>query len=164
MRYYDRRIIGTQGEMLASVILQTDEIFRVQLLGGNVEAFDIYGEINDKQKPYPFLVQVKTTDMDNRYNQHGIIAPVPDKKLKWLVDRLMPTYVAGFDLRDLKMYIAPAFNTRSSYKDGIPITHMLDLCNRNTSAGVLRLLKKDVMAYWQGMNTANYKDYFISQL
>lgn len=61
MQYHDRRIIGTQGEMLASVILQTDEIFRVQLLGGNVEAFDIYGEINDKQKPYPFLIQVKTT-------------------------------------------------------------------------------------------------------
>lgn len=59
MRYHDTRIIGSQGEMLASVMLQMDEIFRVQLLGETVEAFDIYVEINDKTHPYPFLVQEK---------------------------------------------------------------------------------------------------------
>lgn len=150
--------------MLASVMLQTDEIFRVQLLGETVEAFDIYVEINDKTRPYPFLVQVKATDMDKRYNKNGIIAPVSDKKLKWLIDRLVPTYVAGLDLRDLKMYLAPAFNMRTSYRKGIPLTHTLDLNNRITTAGILRLLKRDVMNYWQRMNTANYKDSFISQL
>ena len=50
MQYHDTRIIGSQGEMLACVLLQTDEIFRIQLLGGTVEAFDIYVEINDNLK------------------------------------------------------------------------------------------------------------------
>lgn len=164
MQYHDTRIIGSQGEMLACVILQIDEIFRVQLLGGNVEAFDVYGEINDKTTPYPFIVQVKATDMDIRYNIHGIKTPVPDVKLKWLVDRLIPTYVAGIDLRDLKMYMAPAFNTNVSYRNGIPVSHMLDLNNRNTSANVLHILKDDVLNFWRGMNTVHYKDSFKSQL
>lgn len=164
MQYHDTRIIGSQGEMLASVLLQTDEIFRIQLLGGTVEAFDIYVEINDKTHPFPFLVQVKATDMNVRYNQNGIITPVPDEKLKWLIDRLVPTYVAGFDLRDLKMYLAPAFIMRTSYRTGIPLNHTLDLNNRNSTAGILRLLKRDVMNYWQSMNTANFKDSFVSQL
>ena len=164
MQYHDTRIIESQGEMLASVLLQTDEIFRIQLLGGTVEAFDIYVEINDKTHPFPFLVQVKATDMNVRYNQNGIITPVPDEKLKWLIDRLVPTYVAGFGLRYLKMYLAPAFNMRTSYRTGIPLNHTLDLNNRNSTAGILRLLKRDVMNYWQSMNTANFKDSFVSQL
>ena len=164
MQYNDKRIIGTQGEMLACVILQTGELFRVQLLGGNVEAFDIYAEINDKDHPYPFLIQVKTTDKPNRFNSHGIDTPVPDEKLKWLIDRQVPTYVAGFDLRELNMYLAPAFNMRASYKGGIPVNHKLELCNRYSAAGELRLLKRDVMNYWQRMNNANYKDLYISQL
>jgi len=161
MRYHDTRIIGSQGEMLASVMLQTDEIFRVQLLGETVEAFDIYVEINDKTHPYPFLVQVKATDKDKRYSRNGINTPVPDEKLKWLIDRLVPTYVAGLDLRDLKMYLAPAFNMKTSYRNGIPVNHTLDLNNRNATAGVLRLLKRDVMNYWQSLNTANFKDSFL---
>jgi len=35
------------------------------------------------------------------------------------------------------------------------------LNNRNATAGVLRLLKRDVMNYWQSLNTANFKDSFL---
>lgn len=164
MQYHNTRIIGTQGEMLASVILQTDEVFTVHLLGGNVEAFDLYVEINDKTHPYPFLVQVKTTDMDKRYDTNGIKTPVPDKKMKWLVDRLVPTYVAGFDLRDFKMYVAPAFNTRTSFAKGIPVNHVMELTNRNTTAAVLHQLKNDVMNYWQGMDAVKFKDLYTSTI
>lgn len=164
MQYHNTRIIGTQGEMLASVILQTDEVFIVQLLGGYVEAFDLYVEINDKTHPYPFLVQVKTTDKEKRYNENGILTPVPDKKLKWLVDRLVPTYVAGFDLRDLKMYLAPAFNTRTSYEKGIPVNHVMELTNRSITAKVLLQLKNDVMNYWKGIDALNYKDSYTTTI
>ena len=117
IQYHDARIIGSQGEMFVSAMLQTGELFRTYLLGNCVEAFDIYVEVNDKTYPFPFLVQVKTTDLNNRYNIHGICTPVSDEKLKWLVDRPIPTYVAGFDLRELKMYLAPS-HSGSEYHPG----------------------------------------------
>ena len=163
-QFHDTRIIGSEGEMMASAIIQIGEIFRVQLLGGNVEAFDLYAEINDKEHPFPFLIQVKTTDMDNRYNQYGIVTPVADYKLKWLVDRPIPTYVAGFDLRKLKMYLSPAFNTNISFQYGIPVTNELRLTNRGYSLRVLRRLKKDIWAYWTSLNASSFKHGFISQL
>lgn len=162
--YGDTQIIGSQGEMLACATLQIGEIVRIQHLGGVVPAFDIYAELNDIAHPYPFLVQVKTTNKDYRYTRDGIITPVPDEKLKWLSDRPVPTYVAGYDLIELKMYLAPAFNTRVSYSGHIPVTHMLELTNPNAAMGVLRQLQRDVMNYWRRANIPNYKDYFISQL
>lgn len=98
--YRDKQIIGSQGEMLACATLQIGEIVMVQHLGGVVPAFDIHAELNDNVHPYPFLVQVKTTNKYNRYTytENGIITPVPDAKLKWLADRPVPTYVAGYGL------------------------------------------------------------------
>lgn len=162
--YNDTQIIGSQGEMFACGTLQIGELIRIQHLGGVVPAFDIYAELNDKDHPYPFLVQVKATNMDKRYNRYGIIAPVPDKKLKWLVDRPVPTYVAGYDLIELKMYLAPAFNMRVSYSGHIPTTHVLELTNPTATKGVLRQLVRDVINYWQSANMPNHKDYYISQL
>ena len=162
--YKDARIIGSQGEMFACGTLQIGELIRIQYIGGVVPAFDIYAELNDKDHPYPFLVQVKTTDMDHRYTRNGIITPVPDEKLKWLADRPIPTYVAGYDLREYKMYLAPAFNTKISYRGHIPIIHMLELTNPIAAEGVLRQLRRDIMNYWQSANIPNHKDYYISQL
>ena len=150
--------------MLACATLQIGEIVRIQHFGGVVPAFDIYAELNDSDHPYPFLVQVKTTNKGYRYTRYGIITPVPDEKLKWLVDRPVPTYVAGYDLIELKMYLAPAFNTRVSYSGHIPLTHMLELTNPIAAEGVLRQLRRDIMNYWQSANIPNHKQYYISQL
>lgn len=162
--YNDTQIIGSQGEMLVCVTLQIGELIRIQHLGGVVPAFDIYAELNDKNHPYPFLIQVKTTNMDTRYNGQGIITPVPDQKLKWLVDRPIPTYVAGYDLVELKMYLAPAFNTRVSYSGHVPINHVLELTNPMAAMGVLRQLRRDVINYWQSVNITHHKEYYTSQL
>lgn len=164
IQYHDARIIGSQGEMFVSAMLQTGELFRTYLLGNCVEVFDIYVEVNDKTYPFPFLVQVKTTDLNNRYNIHGICTPVSDEKLKWLVDRPIPTYVAGFDLRELKMYLAPAFNTRVTYKNGIPIGHELNLKSRKKTVQVLSQMKDDIMIYWQNLDATNYKNNYITLL
>lgn len=70
--YANKDIIGTRGEMLASSILMTDEVFYVLLLGGKVPSFDLYVEINDNNIPFPMLIQVKTTSQQDRYNSNSI--------------------------------------------------------------------------------------------
>lgn len=62
------------------------------------------------------------------------------------------------------MYLAPAFNTRTSYSGHIPKTHMLELTDPIAAAGVLRQLRRDVMNYWQSANIPNHKEYYTSQL
>ncbi len=163
MLYHDKSIIGTSGEMFVSGTLQIGELFQIKLIGGVTEAFDLYGEINDRQQPYPFLIQVKTTAQDDRYNANSIKTPVPDEKLKWLANRPIPTFVAGYDLIEHRMFIAPAYNTKTTYPS-IPLLHEVNLLNHTAAVSILNQLKRDIINYWQRLNIANYKDYYISQL
>lgn len=163
MLYHDKIIIGTSGELFVSGTLQIGELFQIKLIGGVTEAFDLYGEINDRLRPYPFLIQVKTTAQDDRYNANSIKTPVPDEKLKWLSDRPIPTFVAGYDLIEHRMFIAPAYNTRTTYPS-VPLVHEVNLHNYTAAIGTLNQLKRDIINYWQRLNIANYKDYYISQL
>lgn len=163
MLYNNKRIIGSSGEMFVCGTLQIGELFQIQLIGGMAEAFDIYGEVNDKQHPYPFLVQVKTTAQDDRYHTNSIKTPVPDEKLKWLVDRPIPTFVAGYDLIEHRMFIAPAYNDKTSYPS-IPLLHEVNLLNHTAAVGTLNQLKRDIINYWQRLNISNYKYSYISQL
>lgn len=163
MLYNNKRIIGSSGEMFVCGTLQIGELFQIQLIGGMAEAFDIYGEVNDKQHPYPFLVQVKTTAQDDRYHTNSIKTPVPDEKLKWLVDRPIPTFVAGYDLIEHRMFIAPAYNDKTSYPS-IPLLHEVNLFNHTAAVGTLNQLKRDIINYWQRLNISNYKYSYISQL
>lgn len=163
MIYSDKRIIGTAGEMFVSGTLLTGGLFQIQLIGGVAEAFDIYGEVNDKLHPYPFLVQVKTTAQNDRYNENSIKTPVPEEKLKWLVDRPIPTFVAGYDLIEHRMFLAPAYNIRTTYPS-IPLQHEVNLINHTAAIGTLNKLKRDIINYWQRLNISNYKDFYITQL
>ena len=56
--------IGEIGEMIVSIRLMEYGLIAVYLLGGKVPAFDILAELipqNKNEKPYQFLVQVKST-------------------------------------------------------------------------------------------------------
>lgn len=163
MLYENKRIIGSSGEMFVSGTLQIGELFQIQLIGGVTEAFDLYGEVNDRQHPYPFLVQVKTTAQDERYNANSIKTPVPDEKLKWLADRPIPTFVAGYDLIEHRLFLAPAYNIRTTFPS-IPLLHEVNLLNPTAAVGTLNQLKRDIINYWQRLNISNYKEYYISQL
>lgn len=122
--------IGEIGEMIVSIRLMEYGLMAVYLLGGKVPAFDILAELipqNKNEKPYQFLVQVKSTLDTNPYvkKNGNIRTPVPDKKLKNLIRRPLPTYVAGVDLNTNDVYLVPAFDRNKSYK--IPFPQILNL-------------------------------------
>lgn len=119
------------GEMIVSIRLMEYGLIAVYLLGGNVPAFDILAELipqNKNEKPYQFLVQVKSTLDTNPYvkKNGNIRTPDPDKKLKNLIGRPLPTYVAGVNLNTEEVYLAPAFNNNISYKSSIPTNTKLE--------------------------------------
>lgn len=149
--------------MLATAILMTGQIFSAELLGGKVPSFDVYAEVFDQNKPYPFLVQIKTSTMKNMYNQNSIKTPVPDAKLISLCNRPIPTYVAGFDMRHNILYIAPAFSGTEKYAS-IPLIHKIELYNPAAAEAELRKLRDDVLAFYDNNNIPSLKKSYTSTL
>lgn len=164
----DPNAIGDRGEMLASVRLTESNIFMTCLLGGKVPAYDILAEINPgpNEMPYQFLIQVKSTDRQNPYTVKGkrIKTPIPNKKLGALVDRPLPTYVAGVDLNTEDVFIVPAFDKNAGYSSSIPTSFKLSPGQKAVNKSLLLKLKEDVIRYWQGINIDAYKTTFKSSI
>ena len=110
-------VIGDRGEMIVSTRLMEYNLFQVFLLGGKVPAFDLLVEIipqNVNEKPYQFLVQVKTTSRVNCFTQQQRLkTPIPQGKLDALIGRPLPSYAAGVDLNTEDVYLVPCFDTNS---------------------------------------------------
>lgn len=163
--YTDTNFIGERGENLATGLLMTDEIFFVKVLGGKVPSFDVYAEVFDETSPFPFLIQIKTTTKANRYNKSSIKTRVPVKTVKELAAKPIPTYVAGFDMIDNILYVAPVFTGKERYPS-IPIKHKIELSNPTNAAIELNILKKDVIDFYKNktINLQNYKQSYLSLL
>lgn len=161
-------VIGDIGEMLVSTRLMESDIFFAYLLGGKVPAFDILAEIipGPNEMPYQFLIQVKSTDRQNPYTVNGnrIKTPVPKKKLGTLVDRPLPTYVAGVDLNTEDIFIVPAFDKNARYSSSLPTSFKLSHGQKAANKLLLIQLKEDVIRYWQGLNIDTYKTTFKSSI
>lgn len=163
--YTDTNIIGERGENLATGLLMTDEIFFAKVLGGKVPSFDVYAEIFDNATPFPFLIQIKTTTKKNRYNIKSIKTSVPDKTVKELSAKPIPTYVAGFDMIDNILFVAPVFTGKEHYPS-IPIKHKIELSKPTAAAIELKLLRDDVLNFYKNkvVDVQHYKQTYISQL
>jgi hypothetical protein len=163
----DTNIIGDNGERYAAIRLTQGQLFDVIELGGKTPAFDLLCRINDAQKPYQFLVQVKareTAPIFTKKRPVTIKTPVPDKKYKPLLVRPLPTYVAGVDNTTGDVFIAAAFQTANNYKNDMPTTYKLSLSDKTGSLANLQRLKNDVIDYWDGLNIQVYKPGFNSAL
>lgn len=153
----DRNAIGDQGENIAALRLGMFGIFRCYVIGGKAPAFDILIEIIDEHKPYQALVQVKATDATNPFDKLGKIkTPVPINKLKSLISRPLPTYVAGVSIATETMNLAPAFDPNVKYST-VPATIVVDLANSRLSEQNLLKLKEDIINYWESNNMHTYK-------
>lgn len=163
--YTDTNLIGERGECLATAILMTDEVFFAKILGGKVPSFDVYAEVNSDDTPFPLLIQVKTTTKADRYNSASIKTPVPDKTIQELSSKPIPTYVAGFDMIDNILYVAPVFNGSEHYPS-IPTNHKIELNNPANAAKELNLLKDDVVNFYvnKTWDIQNYKKKYKTQL
>lgn len=161
--YSDTNIIGSRGEMISTAILMTNEIFYAELIGGKAPSFDIYVEIHDADKPYPFLIQIKTTTQSDMYNSSSIKTPVDDPKLQSLVRRPIPTYVGGLDMNNNILYLASAFSGKEHYSS-IPLNHKLELFNPQAAVVELQILREDVIRFYDSNNIPNQKINFKSSL
>ena len=163
-------VIGDIGEMEVSTRLMETGLFIVFLLGGKVPVFDLLVEIvpdaNAQEKPYQFLVQVKSTQEANPYTKrtHRLKTPVPNDKLNALIDRPLPSYVAGVDINTSDVYLVPAFDRGAGYGGSIPDTFRLIKGNKAVNTALLQRLKNDVIAYWHGLKIDVYKPSFNSAL
>ena len=162
----DTNIIGDNGERNAAIRLTQGQLFDVIELGGKTPAFDLLCRINDAQKPYQFLVQVKATETDifTTTVPVRIKTPVPKKKYSQLQKRPLPTYVAGVNNDNGDVYIAPAFETEDKYSGSIPTTYRLSQSNKAGSLADLVRLKNDIINYWDGLDIQVYKPAFNSAL
>lgn len=164
----DPNVIGEIGEMEVSIRLMESDIFMVYLLGGKIPAFDILAEIipGPNEMPYQFLIQVKSTDQQNPYTviRRRIKTPVPNKKLGYLVDRPLPSYVAGVDLNTKDIFIVPAFDKNAGYSSSIPTSFKLSPGQKAANNSLLQKLKEDVICYWQGLNIDAYKTTYKSSI
>lgn len=160
--------IGDIGEMLVSIRIMENGFFYAILLGGKVQSYDIIAEIipaNNYEKPYQFLIQVKSTSDIQPFtvNDHRLKTPAPKGKYDALVDRPLPSYIAGVDLNTQNVYLVPAFDRNASYGGSIPTSFCLIPGDPHNIAKLQRL-KNDVINYWHGLNIDVYKPNFASIL
>ncbi len=154
--------IGNRGESIFNVRITQNFLFRPCYLGEKWPAGDHYIEINDEAKPYPFIVQTKTTTAG--YHRNGNLkAPVPIGKLSKLMIIPVPTFAAGVDEDKEIVYLCPAYHTVSF--PSIPTNRIiLDVSNKPQSLVNLLKLKDDIINYWENSGIISYKRLYTSTI
>ena len=164
--FSDKEITGESGEHFVTGMLMTGSVFFAKLFGGKMPRFDIYAEVNDGDTPFPLYIQVKATQKKKqKYNKTSINTSVPEHTIKELAAMPIPTYVAGYDLEDHKLFLAPVFSGKEKYPS-IPLTHKIELGNKAEAIIELERLRDDVVNFFRNkmVNYQNYKHTYISQL
>lgn len=152
---------GSSGEDTAKAILVSLPIFRVVFMGEKYPVTDLYVEIaNEKDKPYPFLVQIKTTTSE--LDEHGRLnVAVLHEKYEALCKRPVPTYVGGVNLNDDSLFIRPAFNP-SEHVSFIEPLMVLSKKDKVDCGRKLLAIKRDVINYWDNLSPQDYKKNYQS--
>lgn len=157
--------IGKLGENLATNFLIDLFNCSVENLGEKVKAFDLLCTLGVPEKPYMFLVQVKT-HYRGRYTKDvppRISTNVEQKKLDWLIDRPLPTFIAAVDYKGQKMYIAPAFDKAVKYPS-VPTTHVFCESDVHATNDAAKKLLHDIKEYWDNLNIDQYKQNYKGQI
>ena len=157
-------LIGDRGESIFITRITEHEMFNVYFLSAKAPIVDFLIEIADEATPFQCLVQVKSTSQGYLKRNGKLRAKVPADKMQKLINRPLPTYVAGVDLKNERVYICPAFNDANAYTSSIPITHILDKQNAVATQQTLDMLKQDIIEYWNNANMNLYKTSFRSRL
>lgn len=157
----DNNAIGDRGESIFTSRITENFLFRVYFLGEKAPVGDFILEINDETTPYECMIQVKSTRKG--YDKSGNLkATVPKDKLVKLVQRPLPTYVAGVDEQNEKVYICSAFDLNGSFST-IPTNNVLEKGN-SASQQTLDTLKQDIINYWKAIGIHKLKSTYISIL
>jgi len=153
---------GMRGEAIFMTRISQGNMFNVYFLGDKAPVVDFLVEINDAATPYAFMVQVKSTEKG--YNGDGNLKVyVTIAKYKELLNRPLPTYIAGVDVNTETVYLCSAFSDKTHLKS-MPVKHRLKFTSKAKTLKTLDLLKQDVINYWQGAKTKSYKKKYTSSL
>lgn len=156
--------IGDRGESIFTTRISEFYQFNVYFLGEKAPIVDFLLEVEDTDKPYYFLIQVKSTTKGYHRKTGYIKAVISNSKLLELIKRPLPTYIAGVDVNNEIVYINPAFDTSVSYSSGMPVSHLLDRTKQVVSKATLDLLIQDVKNFWDNLSANGYKTSFHSVL
>lgn len=160
-----RDLIGDRGEHVALYRLTQSHIFMATIIGGKCPAFDILLEVNNENKPYFAVVQVKSSDSATYTKSGRMQTPVPNAHLADLWKLPVPTYIAGVDMAQETVFIAPAYKMKGAiYGGSIPNAYILQPTNLTVSRLNLEKLRDDIVAYWDNYNIPIYKNYYTSLL
>lgn len=148
--------IGDIGENIFSVVISRDYIFRARHLGEKWPSSDFYVELIGPKENFFFIVQVKSTNKGlNGANKLKI--GIPKDKLHKLNDYYCPTYVAGVNVINEKVYLIPINTKKRKGISSFSIGFELDTTNR-------KKLFEDVKTFWTGTNVKSYKSKFKHKL
>lgn len=158
----NQNIIGGRGEYVFYSRITQYGIFSAYFLGEKAPIVDFLLQINDVNTPFSCFIQIKSTEQG--YNKEKKLkVNVHQKKFKALLERPLPTYVAGVDLNKEIVFIAPAFtldHRQTSMKTNNKLDYNDPLITKNT----LNELKTDIINYWNKIESLNVKSSFKSQL
>ena len=143
--------IGTRGESIfLTRILEGTIIDDAFFLGEKAEAVDFLCQIYDNQNIYSFKIQVKATTLGYNRKTSNLKIKVNINTITTLKIDILPTYVAGVDINDEKVYLWGIFNQNQRISS-FPTNYKLELHGPNNS-NVLNRLKEDVLNYWINHN------------
>ena len=155
--------IGDSGEKILGFALSYFPFFNLYFLDGKAPVEDFFGEIPDEKNPYPFLIQVKTTEKGEDAKGNLQTTLPRDKKMQ-LINRPVPAYLAGIDLHKIKLYLCPVFDPSLAYSTILP-NHVIDFDDLDKWAYEIALLKEDVIAFWENQtNATTQKSKYKSKL
>lgn len=144
----DKNAIGDRGESIFTTRISATYEFKVYFLGEKAPVGDFILEINNEATPYECMVQVKSTESGKNKRDGRLKAKVPAGKMRKLINRPLPTYVAGVDVKTEEVFIAPAFNATHDYKKSIPVAHKLSASDPIVSQATITMLKNDIIDFW----------------
>lgn len=143
---------GDLGEIMFKLEISRDALFRPSHLGEKWPASDFYVELKGIAETLFFVVQVKTTSLGMN-NRGRLRISVPLKKLNRLRNYHAPTYVAGVDVTNGRVYMTPIHLIAQRGISSLSTAFELNAANR-------RILYDDVIAFWAGAGIINYKNNF----
>lgn len=155
-------IVGERGENIFRTRITQYGIFSAYFLGEKAPVEDILLEINDEKTPYSCLIQIKSTERGYD-KKKKLKVKVPKKKFEALLNRPLPTYVAGVDLNNEIVFITPAFKD-SDRTTSMKTNKKLDFNDQITTKKTLDELKNDIVNYWNKINILTVKSKYNSQL
>jgi hypothetical protein len=160
----DTNDIGNRGETIFASRISANYDFKVYFMGEKAPIGDFILEINDENTPYECMVQVKGTTQGYNVGDGRLKAKVEPSKLQKLLNRPLPTYVAGVDVDREEVYIAPVFTVAHDYTATIPVGHKLALNDPVASQTTLNALKQDIINFWTHVGVAASKATFNTSL